>query len=73
MVGLPASLTNGDAKTGAKILHSPQTFTRYVRANDDTARGAIEKMGEGLPTLGEPFTEPGKISSALRVVSGEKA
>ena len=40
-----ALLIGGDAKTGAKILgHSPQTFMRYVRANDDTARGAIEKM-----------------------------
>src|SRR5262249_39792037 len=30
-----APLIGGDAKTGAKILgHAPQTFMRYVRAND---------------------------------------
>jgi integrase len=64
-----APLIGGDAKTGAKILgHSPQTFMRYVRANDDTARGAIEKMVEGLPASGEPLA-PATVSS-LRVVTG---
>ena len=49
-----APLIGGDAKTGAKILgHSPQTFMRYVRANDETARSAIEKMAEGLPPAGQ--------------------
>ena len=48
-----APLIGGDAKTGAKIMgHSPQTFMRYVRANDDTARTAIEKMADGLPSMG---------------------
>lgn len=63
-----APLIGGDAKTGAKILgHSPQTFMRYVRANDDTARAAVERMGEGLPPLGQPLTAPtGEI--ALRVI-----
>jgi integrase len=63
-----APLIGGDAKTGAKILgHSPQTFMRYVRANDDTARAAVERMGEGLPPLGQPLSAPtGEI--ALRVV-----
>jgi integrase len=67
-----APLIGGDAKTGAKILgHSPQTFMRYVRANDDTARGAIEKMVEGLPQSGEPLSSPATVSS-LRVVPGGK-
>ena len=62
-----APLIGGDAKTGAKILgHSPQTFMRYVRANDDTARGAIEKMVEGLPPAGQPLSAPASVSS-LRV------
>ncbi|HLG57806.1 MAG TPA: site-specific integrase [Vicinamibacterales bacterium] len=69
----PAPLIGGDAKTGAKILgHSPQTFMRYVRANDDTARGAIEKMVEGLPQSGEPLCSPATVSS-LRVVPGGKS
>ena len=64
-----APLIGGDAKTGAKIMgHSPQTFMRYVRANDDTARAAIQKMGEGLPPLGQPLSAP-TLASALRVVS----
>jgi integrase len=63
-----APLIGGDAKTGAKIMgHSPQTFMRYVRANDDTARTAIEKMAEGLPPLGQPTPAP--VTSSLRVVS----
>jgi integrase len=67
-----APLIGGDAKTGSKILgHSPQTFMRYVRANDDTARGAIEKMVEGLAPSGQPLTEPTTVS-ALRVVAGGK-
>jgi integrase len=54
-----APLIGGDAKTGAKILgHSPQTFMRYVRANDDTARGAVERMVEGLSRSGEPLAVP---------------
>ena len=57
-----APLIGGDAKTGAKILgHSPQTFMRYVRANDDTARGAIEKMVQGLPEAGEPPAAPATV------------
>ena len=68
-----APLIGGDAKTGAKILgHSPQTFMRYVRANDDTARGAVEKMAEGLPPLGQPVSAPASVSS-LRVVPGGKS
>ena len=67
-----APLIGGDAKTGAKILgHSPQTFMRYVRANDDTARGAIEKMAHGLPPAGQPLSAPATVTS-LRVVSGGK-
>jgi hypothetical protein len=47
-----ASLISEDPKDRREILgHSPQTFMHYVRANDDTARGAIEKMSEGLPQL----------------------
>jgi hypothetical protein len=68
-----APLIGGDAKTGAKILgHSPQTFMRYVRADDDTARGAIEKMVDGLPPAGQPLTAPATVSS-LRVVTGGKS
>jgi integrase len=64
-----APLIGGDAKTGAKIMgHSPQTFMRYVRANDDTARTAIRKMAEGLPPLGEPLSVPTASVPALRVV-----
>jgi integrase len=67
-----APLIGGDAKTGAKIMgHSAQTFMRYVRANDETARAAVEKMAEGLPVLGEPVSEPGP-AAPLRVVSGGK-
>jgi integrase len=66
-----APLIGGDAKTGAKILgHSPQTFMRYVRANDDTARGAIEKMVEGLPPAGQPLGVPASVSP-LRAVPGK--
>jgi integrase len=66
-----APLIGGEAKTGAKILgHSPQTFMRYVRAND-TARGAIQKMVEGLPPSGQPLSAPAIVSS-LRVVPGGK-
>jgi integrase len=44
-----APLIGGDAKTGAKIMgHSAQTFMRYVRANDETARSAVERMAQGL-------------------------
>lgn len=68
-----APLIGGDAKTGAKILgHSPQTFMRYVRANDDTARGAIEKMAEGLPPSGQPLAAPASVTS-LRMVAGGKS
>lgn len=63
-----APLIGGDAKTGAKILgHSPQTFMRYVRANDETARSAIEKMALGLPALGQPLSAPTAVAS-LRIV-----
>ncbi len=65
-----APLIGGDAKTGAKILgHSSQTFMRYVRANDETARTAIEKMVAGLAPLGQPMSSP-SVTPALRVVSG---
>ena len=68
-----APLIGGDAKTGAKILgHSPQTFMRYMRANDDTARGAIEKMVDGLTPLGQPLTAPATVSS-LRALPGGKS
>jgi hypothetical protein len=40
---------------------------RYVCANDDTARSAIEKMAQGLPPLGEPI-DPRASLSAWRVV-----
>ena len=67
-----APLIGGDAKTGAKIMgHSPQTFMRYVRANDETARVAVEKMAEGLPVLGDPVSEPAP-AAPFRVVSGGK-
>jgi integrase len=63
----------GDAKTGAKIMgHSPQTFMRYVRANDETARAAIERMADGLPSLGQPLAPPTAVSP-LRVVPGGKS
>jgi integrase len=63
-----APLIGGDAKTGAKIMgHSPQTFMRYVRANDDTARTAVNKMAQGLPALGELPTAPFEQAS-LRIV-----
>jgi integrase len=62
-------LIGGGAKTGAKILgHSPQTLMRYVRTNDDTARGAIEKMVEGLPQSGEALSAAANVSS-LRVLT----
>ena len=68
-----APLIGGDAKTGAKIMgHSPQTFMRYIRANDDTARSAIEKMAEGLPALGQALSAHAAVSS-LRVVPGGKS
>src|SRR5579871_5581638 len=68
-----APLIGGDAKTGAKIMgHSPQTFMRYVRANDETARTAVEKMVEGLPPMGEP-TAPAAPSKGLRVLVGGKS
>lgn len=67
-----APLIGGDAKTGAKILgHSPQTFMRYVRANDETARGAIEKMMEGLPPSGQPLSAP--AVSPLRILPGGRS
>jgi integrase len=65
-----APLIGGDAKTGAKILgHSPQTFMRYVRANDETARSAVEKLAEGLPRAGETFDTSAPTSS-LRALAG---
>ena len=68
-----APLIGGDAKTGAKILgHSPQTFMRYVRANDETARGAIEKMVERIPLPHQPATAS-TGSLPLRVLDNEKA
>ena len=68
-----APLIGGDAKTGAKILgHSPQTFMRYVRANDDPARGGIEKMVEGLPRSGQPLSAP-TSAAPLQVVRGGKS
>ena len=55
-----APLIGGDVKTGAKILgHSPQTFMRYVRANDETARTAIERMADGLPIPGSAIGRQG--------------
>ncbi len=63
-----APLIGGDAKTGAKIMgHSSQTFMRYVRANDETARTAIEKMAEGLPELKQPSRHTAKMPM-LRMV-----
>jgi integrase len=68
-----APLIGGDAKTGAKIMgHSPQTFMRYVRANDETARTAVDKMMAGLPPLGQPMSAPA-ATAALRVVTGGKS
>ena len=68
-----APLIGGDAKTGAKIMgHSPQTFMRYVRANDETARTAVDKMIAGLPPLGQPLNPPAATSS-LRVMTGGKS
>ncbi len=65
-----APLVGGDAKTGAKILgHSPQTFMRYIRANDDTARAAVEQMGQGLPTLQPPISKP-RTGSLLMLRGG---
>jgi integrase len=67
-----APLIGGDAKTGAKIMgHSPQTFMRYIRANDDTAQAAIEKMVEGLPPVGHRVALSGP--SSLRIASGRKS
>mgnify|MGYP001271767253 FL=1 len=66
-----APLIGGDAKTGAKIMgHSAQTFMRYVRANDETARTAVEKMITDLPPLGQPMTTPTGTSSLRVVVTG---
>lgn len=68
-----APLIGGDPKTGAKIMgHSPQTFMRYIRANDETARSAIERMAQGLPTLGEPSSASVERSS-LRMLPGGRA
>jgi hypothetical protein len=54
-----APLIGGEAKTGAKIMgHSAQTFMRYVRANDETARVAVEKMAEGFPCLANLEVSP---------------
>lgn len=65
-----APLIGGDVKTGAKILgHSPQTFMRYVRANDETARAAIEKMTAGLPAAGASIGRRGHHAT-LSAVSG---
>ncbi len=67
-----APLIGGDAKTGAKIMgHSPQTFMRYVRANDETARAAVQKMAEGLPALGQPVSVPATVTR-LRVVGSPR-
>ncbi|MEQ1758557.1 MAG: site-specific integrase [Vicinamibacterales bacterium] len=66
-----APLIGGDAKTGAKIMgHSAQTFMRYVRANDETARTAVDKMIADLPPLGQPMTTPTGTSSLRVVVTG---
>jgi hypothetical protein len=59
---VPALLRDGTgapdwrgAKTGAKIGgHSRQTCMRYIRANEETARTAVERMAQGLRTLGAP-------------------
>jgi integrase len=68
-----APLIGGDAKTGAKILgHAPQTFMRYVRANDETARSAVEKMAAGLPPLGQPLNPPAARPS-LAVLTGGRS
>lgn len=65
-----APLIGGDVKTGAKVLgHSPQTFMRYVRANDETARAAIEKMTAGLPAAGASIGRQGQ-QATLSAVSG---
>ena len=51
-----APLIGRDAKTGAKIMvHSPQTFMGHVRASDETARAAVEKMAEGLRQVGQRY------------------
>jgi hypothetical protein len=43
--------------THRKTVACPwSAFMRYVRANDDTARSAIEKMVDGLTPLGQPLT-----------------
>lgn len=69
-----APLIGGDAKTGAKMMgHSPQTFMRYIRANDDTARTAIEKMADGLPSMGQPPLAAPVADSSLRIVSTRKS
>jgi len=68
-----APLIGGDVKTGAKMLgHSPQTFMRYVRANDETARAAIEKMADGLPALGTAIGRQGHHAS-LSIVAKRKS
>ena len=54
------------------VGHAPQTFMRYVRANDHVARGAIDKMVEGLPAAGEPLSTP-THGPALRVVPGGRS
>jgi hypothetical protein len=67
-------LIGGDAKTGAKIMgHSPPTFMRYIRANNDTARTAIEKMADGLPPMGQPPLAAPGADSSLRIVSTRKS
>lgn len=66
-----APLIGGDAKTGAKILgHSPQTFMRYVRANDETARAAVERMASGLPGAGEPYAIAAQVWAQRPVEDG---
>jgi integrase len=64
-----APLIGGDAKTGAKIMgHSAQTFMRYVRPNDETARLAVEKMVEGV----RPADCGGPAPPVVRLAAGER-
>jgi hypothetical protein len=53
--------------------HPPQTFMRYIRPNDDTARTAIEKMADGLLLMGQPPLSAPGVDSSLRIVSTRTA
>lgn len=57
-------------RDGFRTTDVLEAFMRYVRANDDTARGAIEKMAEGLRPSGQPLSAP--ATSLLRVVASRE-